>query len=570
MSIFWQEYLFFIVSSFAILVCLSAAFLFYLIHKVEHQLRTAWRMLGFLLLAIAFFVYVLERKFLGTDIGFALGLTGVIIEFFGFFSIFKGIWVEPGVSHLKEISGIRKLEVYTRNKKLKESVKNNIVLPRIIFYFVSFLVLFALIYIILGKYTPSIIEFFTVIVSVGIVSLQIRRYFKEKQKNIFKKQNLIVTFSNGFLLLRALFFAIDRLPASKIVIIYNAALKYSLFWQLGLICMFLGILFNAIWIWDFIKLRFFVRTFVVLLALSVLVSSLGTLVFSVLIFKIVERDNLNLMSKAIESQNIVFEENLNNSLFLSRLIAENDIIVEELINNDFSDLNKKLDDYFEDINCDLLRLINAKGEIVYSGGNKREKGEIIRNDDLLRYVLIEKKGVKSFDTQPGVLAPIILARSLYPIIYKNKVIGVIESGFIFDNAFVDYLKNKSGLDITFFANIKRSSTTIITHDNVSRWIGSNITNQEIIEKVINKGEDLKLADTRLSRDYYSAYKPLRNFKGKIIGMIAVGTPTIVLLNSAKQQLITSFLIVTIISILAAILGYHVFKLFEKKYFIKLK
>ena len=53
--------------------------------------------------------------------------------------------------------------------------------------------------------------------------------------------------------------------------------------------------------------------------------------------------------------------------------------------------------------------------------------------------------VKSFEVQDGVLAPIVIARSLYPIMLYGNLVGAVEAGYVFDNAFVDYSKEKTGL-----------------------------------------------------------------------------------------------------------------------------
>jgi len=96
MSVFWFEFLFFLASSLAILVSISSFALFIITLKYERKLQTIWRALGFLVLALAFFLFVLERKYPGVEI-FA-----VIIEAFALFFIFKGVLAEPRLTQLKE------------------------------------------------------------------------------------------------------------------------------------------------------------------------------------------------------------------------------------------------------------------------------------------------------------------------------------------------------------------------------------------------------------------------------------------------------------------------------------
>jgi len=55
MNLFWQEFTLFIVSVFALLVGVSAGWLFLVTARYEKQLNTFWRSLGFFSLGIAFF-----------------------------------------------------------------------------------------------------------------------------------------------------------------------------------------------------------------------------------------------------------------------------------------------------------------------------------------------------------------------------------------------------------------------------------------------------------------------------------------------------------------------------------
>lgn len=103
MQIFLQEYLFFVVAAFAILVSVASASLFLLTYKYEQQLRTVWRAVGFLELALAFFLLVLERKFPV----FELPALGVLL--IGFYSIYKGVLAEPVLSHLQKLTSKKNL-----------------------------------------------------------------------------------------------------------------------------------------------------------------------------------------------------------------------------------------------------------------------------------------------------------------------------------------------------------------------------------------------------------------------------------------------------------------------------
>ncbi|MFC1640767.1 cache domain-containing protein, partial [Patescibacteria group bacterium] len=86
---------------------------------------------------------------------------------------------------------------------------------------------------------------------------------------------------------------------------------------------------------------------------------------------------------------------------------------------------------------------------------------------------------------------------------------------------------------------------------------------DVVVKVYENGESIRLALDRLGRPYYSAFQPIRDVNGEIIGMVSVGTPTNLLFEDTRQQLITTFLIATLISLLTAFFGYLAIRYFRQ-------
>ena len=554
MNLFWLEYLYFIVSIFAILVGISTAFLFILTVRAEKQLRTVWRPLGFFLLAVAFFMFILERKCA------FLGIFALLLQFLGFFSIFNGVLAEPDLSQLQ----------VDPNQKTKEEKKEkpNPKLERIKSFFLPILfvllLIFFLTYIFINEYIGSALLLGTTIFIGATIPIQIRRYMKGGKDKKTKRQNLYPLVGYVFLLFAAALFILYRLPDLPIVALYKAKLQYGVVWQIALMFNFLGFLFLAIWAWNFIKLRVFLRTYVIFLVVAIVVSSLGSLVFTTLIFRIVEINNLDLMARGAQTQKVILDERANTALFIAKTIANSNKIQDNTSAKKYEDLFEVSEQFFQDSGIDTLRIYNNNSEVLVSVSDPREKGYLYDDDILVNIALEEKKHVKSFYTEEGVLSSVVTARALSPIFKGKDMVGAIEVGYKFDNAFVDFSKEKTGLDVTMYAGLKRSATTIKTLDNVSRWTGSEETSKEVIEKVINKGNSISITTDRLGIIYYSAYEPIRNIEGTIIGMVSVGVPTIVLFENTRQQLVSTFLIMTIISILVAMLAYYAISRFQKK------
>lgn len=548
MSLFWQEFLFFIASAFGILVSLSASTLFFITVQAERQLRTVWRAVGFLGLAISFFLFILERKFA------AFGLAALVVQAFGFIAIYLGVFAEPKLSQLSKVAAQAK-------KDRSESRGQLSLAPIPVFLIASAVIIIAWFY--FGSFVASLLQLTATVFILATIPIQIKRYKKQSNDPEASRQNLYPLVGYIFLFLGAAALVFFRLPDLNIVTLRQLALEYSVAWQFGVVFYFIGFLFLGVWAWNFIKVRPFLRTYVTFLTIAIVVSSLGSLVFTTLIFRIVERNNLELMAQGAQTEDIVLSDRSNTALLVARTFANDDEVLGLLKENDLTRLNELAEQILINSEANVLRVYNQNGEIVASPSDERDVGRSFIEDDLVQNSLTNKVQVKSFATQKGLaLSEDVVTRAIHPILDENKLIGAIEVGYIFDNAFVDFSKRKTGLDVTVFAGKTRSASTIHTLDGVSRWLGSEETDSDVIKNVINSGNSFRKQLNRLGVPYYSAFEPIRNVEGDIIGMISVGTPTAVLFEDTKQQLITTFLIITAISILVSLIGYAAVKSFS--------
>ncbi len=367
-----------------------------------------------------------------------------------------------------------------------------------------------------------------------------------------------------FLFAYALALILYRLPNLDIVYFRQFTFEYSSIWQFMIVTSFLAFLLLAIWAWNFIKVREFLRTYVVFLVLTIGVSCLGALMFTVLVFDIVKGNNLDLMNQGAKTQQLILTERSNAALFVARTVANDENIKASITQNTAQELSKQASWYFEEAGLDLLYIYNKYGEVIASPGELRDLGRVMNEDSLVAYTITERQQIKSFDTKAGVLSPVLVTRALTPIMQGSQVIGAVETRHVFDNAFVDFSKARTGLDTTIFSGDKRSATTIRTSDGISRWIGSLLNNEEIEETVLIGGKAYRDIVDRLGIPYYSAFEPVRNINGEIIGMVAVGVPTNILLEDTRQQLLTTFLTLTIVSSLVALLGYYTVHIFYLK------
>ncbi|HRY59797.1 MAG TPA: cache domain-containing protein [Patescibacteria group bacterium] len=577
MNQFWLEYLYFVVSIFAILVGISAASLFVITMRAEKKLKTIWRALGFSLIALSFLLFILERKYS------IIGIAALITEVFAFFSIYKGVSSEPDLTPLQlapdymaytptgtipagpvinnnpaaSVMANTLIEANQSKKQKKERIVS-------ITAIVLIIALSVLIYIFLRQYIHSALAAGVAVFIAATIPIQVRRLRTQSKDRATRAQNIYPLIGYIMLLISGIFYIFYRLPDLNIVFLRQAKLEYSAVWQIAVFFSALGFLFLFIWAWNFIKLRVFLRTYVVILTVAIIISTLGSLVFTSLIFTIVEKNNLQLMIQGSQAQQVILVDRSNAALFIARTISNDSGTKSLIISDNKTDLSTKMRDFLDQSGVDFIKIYNQDAVVIASPQDERDVNQTATNDSLLQNAISEKKQAKSFDVEPGVLSDVIVARGIVPIISNNNLIGMVEVGYKFDNAYVDFAKEKTTLDVTIYTGSKRSATTIKTLDGVSRWTGSEETDQNVVKTVLQNGEEYSLTADRLGIIYYNAYEPIRNTNGQIIGMVSVGVPTNILFENTRQQLISTFLIMTLVSILIAMIGYYPLRSFQKK------
>ncbi len=122
-----------------------------------------------------------------------------------------------------------------------------------------------------------------------------------------------------------------------------------------------------------------------------------------------------------------------------------------------------------------------------------------------------------------------------------------------DFSIIDSIKEKTGIDITFFNQDTRVITTIQTNDGV-RAIGTK-ANDTVVNDVLNGSQPHFYSSTMVEGvRYFSYYEPLYAANGSCIGMIFLGKPSAeverLVYNSIKPTIIFGILTMLIVCLIA--------------------
>lgn len=512
--------------------------------------KTPWRAIGAFLLALMFLFYVIERKYDW------ISPTVHIIELMAYIAILLALLLEPS------------LKAFTNTYLSQESKGNtantenrNIALSYFIYGIIFLLLLLINSFMLVNNEEKSItfiITCISLVILFSIITIQIRRYYLEKNEEDFSTRRINIGFLWAFIFftLRQITLIISHLPFGEdIVLIRLQSQDYSLVWWLADGFALVGIL---LFLRVYISHVFHNKTqklFFTLVSVSVLVSVSTMLLLTYFLFGSVSNSNKTLVEKGAKTLNFIIDERGDTSFRLAESLGTNEEFVKLLALNEKEEVENSLSLFAASLNADFVRLYNSYGEVILAPSDPRELGELNNKDNYVIYVIEEKRAIKTYDQEEGVLAPVVVVRSIYPVLNDETVLGAIEVGYRFDNAFVDKVKRETSLDISIYADDIRSATTIVTSDNISRWVGSKETSSEVIEKTLKNQEALTLEVTQLSKRYYASFRSISDINGNPIGMISSLTLFDEVLEDMRQQQLTTALVVTNISLGASFIGY---------------
>ena len=132
---------------------------------------------------------------------------------------------------------------------------------------------------------------------------------------------------------------------------------------------------------------------------------------------------------------------------------------------------------------------------------------------------LEEKAIHDLEEINAVL------EARYPGAWESKPDGLYKGGKKFndDNKLLDELGQLSGNNVTLFNKDTRVATTF--QDAAGKRPVGTKASEAIIKTVLQEGKSFSGYAEVLGNRYLSAYKPLKNQSGQVVGMLFMGIPT---------------------------------------------
>ena len=303
----------------------------------------------------------------------------------------------------------------------------------------------------------------------------------------------------------------------------------------------------------------------------------------------------NQVKMDINSARVVYDQKIDNIQFLLQLTAKREVIVKELKQRNAPLLKQTLEEIRLDNNLDFLSLTDERGIVLVRSRYPYRVGDDQSNDEMVSKALngeriagtqilsqeelneegdglaeqafmlfvatrLEKQRAGDRETSGMVIEAAI------PVIDKNDVLlGVIYGGTLLNRNYeiVDRIKDTvyrgesyKGKDIgtaTIFQWDVRISTNV-KNSNGLRAIGTRVS-RDVYERVLENGQPYVGDAYVVNAEYITAYEPIRDVLGQIIGILYVGILEQPFIDMRNQVIYLFFSIALVGVLVALIIGY---------------
>jgi two-component system NtrC family sensor kinase len=342
---------------------------------------------------------------------------------------------------------------------------------------------------------------------------------------------------------------------------------------------------------------------IAILTPTTILSIIGT---KIIYNEVINRAEMKTVSD-LNSAKEIYRNKISSIESVARLTASRSLIISSLIENNADTLQKELAQTLTTEKLDVFTLVNTKGVVVCRGRNSFDKGDTLINDKFVQrvletrhscagtdivsakhlnfesYELVENARMdiiatpKSKTRKDSVETSGMMLKCAVPVLDRNKnLIGVLTAGVLLNRNYEIVNKIKEivhekeiykGQEIgtaTIFQGDLRISTNVKNIDG--SYATGTLVSEEVGEATLEKGERW-IGDAFVVNAWYiSAYDPIRDIDGNIIGMLYVG----ILKQRFTDVLWSTIFIFLGIAVIVMVIIYFVAILLSKRISVPLR
>lgn len=342
-----------------------------------------------------------------------------------------------------------------------------------------------------------------------------------------------------------------KFRGSENIDVYNLVSSFGWVWIGEHLVLLSAVLVLGRWVFGYLLKRLQSQLFMIFTALILVIFLLTTVSFTGLLIRNLQQETLSRLETDVKVLNFAVEARKNQSLSDTQVLALNPQVISYVTEKNKQGLYEIASSFLLNKNQSFLVVTSETGQVLARGEDKERIGDSLSDDPMIRRALLGES-VTSVVSKEGAIAPEVSVRSASPIKNGESVTGVVMTGSVIDNAFVDGLKSATGLETAVFGDNKLSATTLVSPDGKSRSVGIKEENGSVKQQVLTRGENYSGPVNFLNVPYFAAYMPLKDVDNTPVGMLFVGQMQIGVLQSAGRSIELTFIMTALLIVLSVI------------------
>jgi hypothetical protein len=343
--------------------------------------------------------------------------------------------------------------------------------------------------------------------------------------------------------LAALFRNTDNINVEKLVA------PFGPLWIVEHIFLILFMFILGRWVWSYLAKRLETQLFIIFTSVTLVVFLITAIFFTSVSISNLRADILKNLEINVKVLQYTIDSKKSETLSDAQVLAQNPDLIAAINDDNKRALTDLTVSTLLTKKQDVLFIVSDTGAILMRADDPEKAGGSLSDDQLVKKAL-DGDEISGAVAKEGVLAPIVSVRAAVPVKSNGNIIGAVLMGSSVDNAYVDGLKDTTGLDSSVYADNVRSATTFVAPDGKSRWVGITEETEAVQKKVLVDGENYTGSVNILNVPYLTAYSPIKDVDENPIGMFFVGRPEVSTLKAAGELIEQTFLVTVILLVIS--------------------
>lgn len=347
-------------------------------------------------------------------------------------------------------------------------------------------------------------------------------------------------------------------------ILFSWVAAFGWVWWSEQLILFIGLLFLGKWVWSYLTERFFSQLFMIFMSATVAIFLIVSVVFTGLLLRNIRHDIVDNLKTAAHVLDFAIIAKQSETTAGVELLAGNRDVQNAIVGKDHDRLASITRDYMVAKKQSFLLITNADGQVLLRGQEPSRWGDSLSGDVLINRALLGSNK-SSVVTSEGVGAPVVEVRSATAVRNdQGNIVGVVVSGVRLDEAFIDGVKNSTGLQSSVYGGNVIAATTLLAADGKTRNTGAVLDKPAIKDTVLDKGQDYSGDLSIQNRQLLGAILPLKDVDNVPVGMLMVAKPQSSVLRTAGQSVSLTFVLTAAMLILSIIPAFFITKNLTKQ------